>query len=39
LEKRKGRWDESYGKRGSNEISTCILKFIKIKKENGKKRV
>lgn len=28
-------WDESNGKRGSNEISTFILKFMKIKKENG----
>lgn len=28
-------WDESIGKRGSNEISTCILKFIKIMKERG----
>lgn len=28
-------WDESDGKRGSNEISTCILKFIKLKKLSG----
>jgi len=32
-------WDESGGKRGSNEISTCILKFMKIKKENGIKEL
>lgn len=32
-------WDESDGKSGSNEISTCILKFIKIKKENGIKEL
>lgn len=28
-------WDESIGKRGSNGISTCILKFIKIMKDSG----
>lgn len=28
-------WDESEGKRGSNEIGTCLLKFIKLKVEKG----
>lgn len=27
-------WCESDGKRGSNEIGTCLLKFIKLMKEN-----
>jgi len=30
-------WDESQGKRGSNEIGTCLLKFIESMKEKGYK--
>lgn len=28
-------WDESEGKRGSNEIGTCLMKFIQFMKEKG----
>lgn len=30
-------WDESEGKRGSNDIGTCLLKFIESMKEKGYK--
>lgn len=30
-------WDESEGKTGSNEIGTCLLKFIKSMNEKGYK--
>lgn len=31
-------WDECEAKRGSNEIETCLLKFLKMMKEKGFKK-